>query len=95
MLGKQIWRLANNQSSLFHKFFKEKFFPNGSIFYAKEGNDSFAWKSIIKGRDVISKGLQWRVGKGALIRTIMKAGSLIHTIKEWCRRENFSVVMLR
>ena len=68
MLGKQVWRLADNQSSLFHRFFKEKLFPKGSIFYAKEGNGSFAWKSILKGRDVISKGLQWRVGNGALIR---------------------------
>ena len=53
---------------MFHRFFKEKFFPNGSIFYAKEGNGSFAWKNILKGRDVIKKGLQWRVGNGALIR---------------------------
>ena len=37
------------------------------FFYAKEGNGSFAWKSILKGRDVVHKGLQWRVGNGALI----------------------------
>ena len=57
MLAKQVWRLADNQSSLFHSFFKEKFFPNGSIFYAKEGNGSFAWKSILNGRDVVRKRL--------------------------------------
>ena len=57
MLAKQVWRLAENQSSLFHRFFKEKFFPNGSIFYTKEGNGSFAWKSILNGRDVVRKRL--------------------------------------
>ena len=68
MLAKQVWRLAENQASLFHRFFKEKFFPNGSIFDAKVGSGSFAWRSILKGRDIVRKGLQWRVGNGSLIR---------------------------
>lgn len=68
MLAKQIWRLLDNKTSLFHRFFKAKFFPNGSILDAKEGNGSFAWKSILKGREVIKKGVQWRVGNGSLIR---------------------------
>jgi len=67
MLAKQVWRLAENQPSLFHRFFKEKFFPNGSIFDAKVGSGSFAWRSILKGRDIVRKGLQWRVGNGTLI----------------------------
>lgn len=68
MLAKQVWLLIDNQTSLFYRFLKEKFFPNGSIFYVKEGNGSFAWKSILKGRDVISKRVQQGVGNGALIR---------------------------
>lgn len=35
---------------------------------ANEGNDSFAWKSILKGKDVIKKGAQWRVGDGSSIQ---------------------------
>ena len=68
MLAMQVWRLLENKDTLFHKFFKSKFFPNGSILDAKEGNRSFAWKSILKSRAVIKKGLQWRVGNGASIR---------------------------
>ena len=68
MLAKQVWRLLDNKDTLFHRFFKSKFYPNGSILDAKEGNRSFAWKSILKGRYVIEKGLQWRVGNGASIR---------------------------
>ena len=62
MLAKQVWRLLEEKNSLFHCFFKENFFPNGNIFTAKEGSGSFAWKNILKGREVIQKGAKWRVG---------------------------------
>ena len=68
MLAKQVWRLMGCEDTLFHRFFKAKFFPNGSILDAKAGNGSFAWKSILKGREVISKGMRWRVGSGSEIR---------------------------
>lgn len=64
MLAKQVWRLPEDKKSLFHYFFKEIFFPNGNIFSAKEGSGSFAWKSILKGREIIKKGAKWRVGNG-------------------------------
>ena len=59
MLAKQVWQFLENKDSLFHKFFKAKFFLKGSILEAKEGNGSFAWKSVLKGRAVIEKGMQW------------------------------------
>ena len=67
MLAKQVWRLLDNKDSLFHRFFKAKFFPHGSILGAKEGNGSYVWKSILKGRDVIRKGMQSRMGNGSRI----------------------------
>ena len=73
MLGKQVWRLLQNQDSLFVKFFKTKFFPHGTIFYAKENKGSFAWKSILKGRDVIRQGLKWRIGNGSKVRIFSNA----------------------
>ena len=58
MLGKQIWRLLQNQDSLFFKFFKTKIFSHGTIFDAKENKGSFACKSILKRREVIRQGLK-------------------------------------
>ena len=68
MLGKQIWRLLQNQDSLFYKFFKTKFFPHGTIFDAKENRGSFAWRSILKGREIIRQGLKWRIRNGSKVR---------------------------
>ena len=57
LLAKQTWRLLHNTDSLFCKVFKSKFFPNSSIIEAKEGyGGSYAWRSILKGKEVIRRG---------------------------------------
>ena len=69
LLAKQTWRLLNNTDSLFHRVFKAKFFPNCSILDAKESKaSSYAWRSILKGRDVILEGACWRVGNRKSIK---------------------------
>ena len=57
LLAKQTWRLIHDTQSLFYKVFKAKFFPNTSMMEARApSNASYAWKSILKGRDVIKRG---------------------------------------
>lgn len=69
MLAKLAWRLLHDDSSLFYKVFKARFFPTGTILDAKDSvSASYAWKSTLKGRDVIQKGALWRVGDGQQIR---------------------------
>lgn len=60
-----IWRLLHDTNSLFYWIFKAKFFPNTSVMEAKTlANASYAWKSIMRGRDVIKRGARWRIGSG-------------------------------
>ena len=69
MLAKLAWRLLHDDNSLFYRVFKTRLFPNGTILEAKEAPSTlYAWKIILKGRDVINKGALWRVGDGRQIR---------------------------
>nr|XP_023915730.1 uncharacterized protein LOC112027287 [Quercus suber] len=68
MLAKQVWRLVHDRSSLFYRVFKEKYFPQGSIFKATSSSASYAWKSILRSRQLIKKGAKWRLGDGQSIR---------------------------
>lgn len=63
MLEKLSWRLLQKDNSLFFRVFKARFLSNGTILDAKDSaSASYAWKSILKGREVILKGALWRVG---------------------------------
>ena len=65
LLAKQAWRLLHNKTSLFYKVFNARFFPNMEALDTRMG--SYAWKSILIGRDVIQRGPRWRVGNGEKI----------------------------
>ena len=61
--------MINNQDSLCHRVFKARFFPDCSILEARDSNvGSYAWKSILSARDVIRRGMVWRVGTGERVR---------------------------
>ena len=63
------WHLMQDKSSLFYKVFKVCFFPNCTIMEASESrNSSYAWKSILHGRDVLHRGTCWRIGNGHSVK---------------------------
>ena len=69
LLAKQVCRMMHNPDSLCFWVFKARFFPNCSILDAKESNSgSYAWKSILGARDVIKKGMVWRIGNEQAVR---------------------------
>ncbi|XP_075659063.1 uncharacterized protein LOC142628921 [Castanea sativa] len=69
LLAKQAWQLLHNEGTLFYRIFKARFFPNSSFMEAKElATGSYAWKSILKGREVIQLGARFRVGNGKSVK---------------------------
>ena len=69
LLAKQVWRLLHNKDTLFYRIFKARFFPHCSFMETKESaSASYAWKSILKGREVIKMGSRFRVGNGKNIK---------------------------
>ena len=65
LLGKQLWRLISNPSSLCARTLKAMYFPIISILDASLGpNPSFIWHSVIYAKDIISDGLRKRLGNG-------------------------------
>ena len=57
LLAKQSWQLLQNENSLFYRVFNARFFPNCSIMEAKNfRSGSYAWTSILEGRDALLQG---------------------------------------
>ncbi|KAK3225473.1 hypothetical protein Dsin_005335 [Dipteronia sinensis] len=55
--------------SLAAKTLKACYFPNCNFMEAtKKSSGSFLWNSLLWGKDLLEKGLRWRVGNGASIR---------------------------
>ncbi|KAG2284496.1 hypothetical protein Bca52824_055716 [Brassica carinata] len=69
LLAKQAWKVLSSPHCLLAQFFKSRYFPNSSFLDAKLGErPSYAWRSLLFGRDLLIKGLQRRVGDGNSIR---------------------------
>ena len=69
LLAKQAWQLLYDEGTFFYRIFKARFFPHCSFMEAKElATSSYAWKSILKGREVIQMGARFRVGNGKNIK---------------------------
>ena len=65
LLGKQVWRFIQRPNSLLSQVFKAKYFHSSTIWHASANSKaSYVWKSILWGRNLVAKGIRWRVGDG-------------------------------
>lgn len=65
MLGKQAWRLAQNQNSLWSRVLKGLYHPNKSFLHVERGpRPSWGWQSILYDRETISGSVRWSIGNG-------------------------------
>lgn len=72
LLTRQGWRIMQDPDSLLSRMLKARYFPRTSFMEAKGGyQPSYAWRSLLKGRETLSLGLRWHVGNGAKIRAFV------------------------
>ncbi|XP_075521130.1 uncharacterized protein LOC142554340 [Primulina tabacum] len=69
LLAKQSWRLLTNPNSLAFQIYKQKYFPSSNFLQAKWGNNaSSVWRSLLWGRELLVKGIRWRIGSGTRVK---------------------------
>lgn len=65
MLARQAWRLIHNPTSLCVQVLSALYYPNGSILQGSpKVGISYTLCSILKGVNLLKKGVIWRVGGG-------------------------------
>uniref|UniRef100_A0A803P9U4 Reverse transcriptase domain-containing protein n=1 Tax=Cannabis sativa TaxID=3483 RepID=A0A803P9U4_CANSA len=69
LLAKQGWKLVTNPDSLVAQVLKALYYPNNDFLGAGLGTwCSNVWRGILWGRELLMKGLRWRVTNGNKVR---------------------------
>ncbi|KAL6227352.1 hypothetical protein ACLB2K_001311 [Fragaria x ananassa] len=65
LLAKQVWRLMQQPDSLASRVLRAKYYPDGLILSARANSGaSYAWRSLVKGIELLSKGIRYQIGSG-------------------------------
>ena len=68
LLSKQVCRIMQHPHCLMARILKARYFPEEDVLNAKlKKKASYAWKSILHGRDLINKGMRYIIGHGTLV----------------------------
>lgn len=71
LLAKQGWRIITKPNSLAARVLKCKYFRNSSFLEVSyKRNDSFIWRSLMWGKDLLRTRIRWRVGNGQCISAL-------------------------
>jgi len=69
MLARQAWRLIVQPNTLCAKVLKAKYYPNGNLLDTVFPQImSPTWRSIIRGLELVKRGVIWRIGSGEKVK---------------------------
>lgn len=69
LVAKQAWRIWSNPNSFVSRILKHCYFKRFSFLKCSIGSrPSYAWRSIMHDRDLLSQGLVQKIGNGASSR---------------------------
>ncbi|KAL4324997.1 hypothetical protein GQ457_11G001760 [Hibiscus cannabinus] len=89
LLAKQVWRLLCNKESLCFKVLSAKYFPQGDVLLAKQGDKaSYVWNNIFKAKESFKDGFHWRLGVNSDVRMFkdkMHHKANLLTLCDWLR----------
>lgn len=79
LLGEQVWRILQAPNCLMARILKARYFPDSSILSASQKkHSSYAWKSILFGRELVVKGMRVVIGNGTTTRMWMDPWLPVH-----------------
>ena len=62
---KSAWKVLTNNESMWVRIMRNKYLQNHDFFYRNvKWGDSTVWRSILKCKELIRKGMLWSVGDG-------------------------------
>jgi len=68
MLGKQIWKLLSDSTSIFTRILKAKYFLRRYFLDANlSHNPSYTWRSLLSTQSLLSLSPRWKIGYGTNI----------------------------
>lgn len=69
LLAKVGWKIMTEQDALWVKVVKGKSLSNSNFLECRaNAQSSYTWRSVIKGQDVLKRGLKWVIGNGRTVK---------------------------
>lgn len=68
LLAKQFWNLSTNPTALWARILKGLYFPKTTCWQGRKGpSPSWAWSSLLHGRELLQNDVRWNVGNGEMV----------------------------